>query len=387
MFFKEKEIFFFSPTYWNCLFQRHQAIAKELASRGYKIYFINPLYTNGYKIDINSNFFDNIDLINIRIPFKSSNYICINYLSMIFVCKLLFDSRILTKSKKTSRILWFAEPSYAQLLLIPKMKNFINFFNANIIYDCCDNHGSFPRQNPQAWKWYENLLMDNVDLLIVSNKKLLEKLQIQNRRRNIKLLCLLLPNASYTKLSSQVYIKRNSPSKSNKFYLLSSGAHYEWCNFDFLYKLTEIPEVVLILAGEGRGRKFKELIFKKNVIFYRKLSIQELYALAGWCDIGLIPFLDLNLTKYVDPIKAYDYKACGLYVWAIGPIELKDHPMVDFYSSDLSNISSEWLLVKERYMEYLSKIKNFDKFLDINNLVPTWNDRVNQLLSILQSLV
>jgi len=106
---------------------------------------------------------------------------------------------------------------------------------------------------------------------------------------------------------------------------------------DWLKMLCQLENVELHIAGSGRGKEFEALCRQPNVVFHGQLQQTQLARLLNSCDIGLIPFRDIELIKGVDPIKAYEYAACGLQVWS-PPIEaLRCNPVIGRLIADIDS--------------------------------------------------
>jgi tetratricopeptide (TPR) repeat protein len=69
-----------------------------------------------------------------------------------------------------------------------------------------------------------------------------------------------------------------------------------------------------------------ELIQAANIRYLGKRNVSELAAYGHYADIGFIHFLENELTRAVNPVKAYEYLACGLPVISTPMPELDDFP-------------------------------------------------------------
>ncbi len=349
----KKNILFISPVKYDALKQRHQGITIELAKRGYFVYYINPLCSNGFSCKINKNS-TNLKIIDIKIPFKATSYPFLQNILVTIAFKLLKKKLHLNENKI---ILWIADPSWAKIA---------EYKWAKIIYDCCDLHGNFPNQISKIWQYYEQKIATVANLITISHPYLKEHFTLEQKKKS-----LLVPNATFFK-KLQIPILNNEIINNNKIKLLSSGAHYEWVDIDWLKMLTTIDNVELHIAGTGRGKYFKELIAIKNVIFHGKLNSTKLFELMKDCQIGLIPFKDIELIKGVDPIKAYDYASAGLDIWAPDIEALHPNKMINFFIKDINDAKMSIKTFKRRE----KKLSNI--------IVPSWSDRVEFLLQYLQ---
>lgn len=340
------DILFVSPVKYDGLYQRHQGLAVQMVKRGHRVFFVNPFTSNGASISVNKQ--SGLTIISGALPFKSSRYPRLQKYSVCLALFLLIKKlHLITKNT----VLWLAEPAYAELT---------NFKWAKIIYDCCDLHGAFPGQNKEIWKCYEDMILSNADKLVVSHPYLRERLDEKNVKK-----CVLLPNA--TSLKS---IERNCKNyDSSKIRLISSGAHYEWIDIEWLKMLASHERVELNIAGTGRGSAFEELLKMKNVIYHGKLNQDKLLDLMLHCDVGLVPFKDIELIKAVDPIKVYDYAACGLKIWAPDISALYCNKYITSFIKNTDDIEKAILKAFSQSQKPTGLI------------VPTWDHRAKSIMN------
>lgn len=287
------DILFISPVRYDDLHQRHQSLAEQMVKRGHHVIYVDPFYANGARLFIKNQF--GLSVVSGLIPFKSSSYPDMQKVSVRLALFLLIKKLHLVKK---NTVLWLADPAYAELT---------NFKWAKIIYDCCDLHGAFPGQKKEIWEAYENQIAERADKLVVSHPYLREHLGDKFKEK-----CVLLPNATSMRAIERQFKTFYFP----KYKLLSSGAHYGWIDIDWLKMLAKHKRIELNIAGPGRGKAFEELIGMENVVYHGILNQEQLFELTHKCDVGLIPFKNIDLIKAVDPIKAYDYAACELRIWA-----------------------------------------------------------------------
>ena len=349
-----KSILFFSPVRFDALKQRHQGLAIELAKHNFKVYFVNPISSNGFSCEIIENpekpfeIPNNLKILNIKVPFKAVSFPIIQNFSIELAYRLL-KKKLHIDSEKS--FLWIAEPSCASLT---KHKW------AKIIYDCCDLHGDFPNQKKLLWQNYELEVAEKADLITISHPNIKEHFS-----NNIKKKALLVSNATFFKTQK---IKRKLV--DGKIKLLSSGAHYEWVDIEWLKMLANLENVELHIAGRGRGKEFEQLITLKNVFFHGELDQEQLSNLMTKCQIGLIPFKNISLIKGVDPIKAYDYAAYGLKIWAPEIEYLHSNKYITDFIGDLQSASG-------------AINQTFEKDI-IERKIPTWKDRIISILPYLE---
>ena len=344
-----KNIIFVSPVNFDSLKQRHQGLALELAKNNFLIFFVNPLHSNGFSCKIREKN-NNLKIIDLKIPFKAASYPLIQNIAAKIALKLIKKKLHIITS---DCILWLAEPSLAKFTEDKWLK---------IIYDCCDLHGNFPNQRLKTWQNYEEMIASNSDIITISHP-FIKKHFIKSLHNK----CILMPNATFFARDTN----RKNIYNTNKIKVLSSGAHYEWVDIDWLEMLTRLENIELHIAGKGRGKAFNELLKKKNVIFHGELSINQLSQLMLECLVGLIPFKNIELINGVDPIKAYDYRAAGLQIWAPDIESLHSNKYINYFIKDA-----------EQAKNALEKMKNIRFNKDLES-IPTWSERVKLILPYL----
>ncbi len=139
-------------------------------------------------------------------------------------------------------------------------------------------------------------------------------------------------------------------------------------------------EVHFLLIGPVTHRPLKpvlrELQEKDNLTYLGLKNYEELPGYLKWSDIGLIPFYVNKLTEAVNPIKYYEYLACGLPV--IAPpmrdlVEMKG-PISIYHSSD----QFLDLLDSSLQVDQVEK-KHYVKFASEH----TWDKRYRDIVKII----
>jgi hypothetical protein len=124
---------------------------------------------------------------------------------------------------------------------------------------------------------------------------------------------------------------------------------------------------------------FKKKIVAENVHYLGEKLVEELPAYGRFADVALIPFFDNEMTQTINPVKAYEYLACGLTVLSRPMPELEGFPGVQFIhtAAEASDALDAFLLkniltlAKEK-----ATMKTFIK-------EQTWQNRASKLLQIL----
>ncbi|MBI3038891.1 hypothetical protein HYY75_07575 [bacterium] len=345
-----RRMLFVSPVPFDGLRQRHQAISEGLAREGIQIIFLDPIISPGFDIEtclINPMF----QVVRVKLPFRATSFPFLQSIA-VNLASIILEKKKLLKPQNDG--LWISEPSLSAIANKKWQK---------IVYDRCDKHGSFPNQSKKPFEIYENLLFKKASITIASSMPLLQEALSRGAKRGF-----LIPNAADSK-----WIKAPSPDQFPPFppiKAISSGAHYEWIDWDWMFELLENRQIELHLVGTGRGKAFKALSNHPKVFFHGKVSHNNLLPIIDACHVGLVPFAKSPLTEAVDPIKVYEYAARGLDVWGTDLISFHSNPFVSRVIKN-GNDASEAL-------DYT--YKRFSRKRRIHFEVPSWEDRIRAIL-------
>jgi hypothetical protein len=354
------KILFAAPAPYFALHQRHQAFAELLAEKGFSVFYLNPVKSNGFSLQI-SRAQKSLRLIELKLPFRAANRPWAQKITT-WLAKILLQRKL--KLDFSKMLLWIAEPSFADLT----KENFEAVF-----YDRCDLHGSFPGQSKEAWQHYERILFEKADLIGVSHENLLADMTKKQSSKSV-----IVGNACNSNIEPastiQQRIEKLNLQPGVRIEALSSGAHNEWIDSDWLRMISQHPQIRLHIAGTGRGKGFKTLIDSETVVYHGQLTQQQLFELQKKCDIGLLPFKNIELASAVDPIKAYEYAAAGLMIYSSPVKAFESNPMIDRFIANEEELS--------RSLHLLAN----DLAAKTDVSVPRWSDRLETILDRLTRL-
>jgi len=342
-------ILFVAPAVYSGLTQRHQALAVGLSRQGFQVDYIDPIKAPGFDLSLR-DISPTLRVFSLSVPFRFSRSPSLQRISNRFALTILAKNRFLDASHT---LLWIADPATA---------SFSRLKWSFQVYDRCDRHGCFPGQNPRVWASYEKAIYDESDLIFASSPALFTDIR-RSRRAN----CFLIPNAVN---ASWISSTRDDKPEFPPLKIVSSGAHYEWIDFDWLEQLCRDPRVEMNVAGTGRGKRFKHFTANRNVKFHGFLSSEPLMKLLDACHVGIVPFKAELLTSAVDPIKVYEYAARGLAIWGTDVAGLREHPFVDRAASRPGELIDSAFNGSWRGMRVRTRRES----------IPTWDDRVEDIM-------
>lgn len=291
---------------WSGLRQRHQALASGLADDGWDVTYLDPLQSGGWgasRRDLGCR----LRTLSIRVPFRAAGFPGLQAVAM----KLAMVHLAANGIRPAETRLWVGDPALSPLSRLP--------WNS-VVYDRCDRHGAFPGQRRHPWLVHERRLYRRADLVFASSPLLADE-AVEAGAKSVH----LVPNAVDAQWLFPPPPKRPA---GPPFRLVSAGAHYEWTDHAWLAALAGLPGIELHIAGPGRGDAWKDLLARPGITWHGVLDHAALRELLDQCHIGLIPFRDDPLTAGVDPVKAYEYAARGLAVWAPHIEALRRHPLI-----------------------------------------------------------
>ncbi len=175
-----------------------------------------------------------------------------------------------------------------------------------------DAYSSFSKYTKAAAK-AESYLAQNVDCVIYTAKHLLNYV-LQLKPKNV----LHVPNG----VNFAHFANRNGTMPSDLKTIpgpiaVYVGAMEEWFDFELINKAAlALPEVSFVLIGPDHLAK-RRLSKYPNLHILGKKGYSDLPNYLAHCDVGLIPFDVLNhgnLVHGINPLKLYEYLACGIPV-------------------------------------------------------------------------
>lgn len=311
---------------WNWMFQRPQQLLGRLSSAGQTV-----LYE---------------DLGNFSTPkvfsLSPSLFLCQGYSSLDI-------------PHPKPLILWLTVPSHI---------NSIQNYNPDlVIYDAVDE----PKEEFASWAPYYPSIIEKSDLIFCSSQSIYEYFVTKHPN------AYLVPNGvDYVHFSpSPPYRPTDLP--SGKPIVGYSGAIAPWVDWELLkLVIQQNPGVNFVFLGALFQLYQFPLKKYKNVFYLGLKTYQELPAYLHHFDLGLIPFLQTEMTKGCNPIKLYEYYAAGIRVLGTPLPELLCVPKI--------NLESNPLLFSMRLQKLLEE-KDFCQaermaYAQAND----WSERIGQML-------
>jgi len=199
--------------------------------------------------------------------------------------------------KDENTILVIGKPSLLALKLCKELAWRKKYF------DAMDNYPAFFKgYSSHSMNSIEKKVASSVDTIICTSHPLIEKFSNHN---NVEL-CL---NACTDDFVKGRHDKNLIAGHSITFGYVGTIAN--WFDWAWVIELAELnPTSAIRIIGPLKTLKPRYL--PHNISIEKPVSHDEVPSLLSEIDIGLIPFRVNDITKYVDPIKFYEYAASGI---------------------------------------------------------------------------
>ncbi|MGB9794082.1 glycosyltransferase [Caldisericum exile] len=366
-----KDVLFLSSNRYGDFPSRKTRFSKYLSENGFRVVYVDSPHT--YLAYLKKDF----KVEKIRLEKVSENFYVLRTFPILPFFKKypLFNKldeeiyfRIITS--------YLNEISFKPNLVftyIPFFPQALKRFGAKVIYDCVDDHASFGGLiNPQFVNELERRTVKISDVVITTGNSLLKEKLTAFGKAPIQ-----IPNGvDYALFSKWLEIKDVLKIKKQIVYV---GAISSWFDLELIKFLSEhLSDFEILLIG-FTSVDISALLTGKNIKFLGKLT-QESFAPILWeSSVAIIPFKLNDLTKKIDPLKAYEYLASGL-------------PVV---STPVGNVSSLPIYVAQTKEEFLRKVELAISEDSIEKRVKraiyakefSWENRNRQILDIVEELI
>ncbi len=258
---------------------------------------------------------------------------------------------------------------------VTQMIEIANSFGWKTIYDVIDDWEEFSHCGQAEWydKKVEKRVANIVDVNIATAHVLKEKIQKD----------ILLPKPYYI-ITNGVDAERMKKAKRLPEYDFTKGTlqigyfgHLTdaWFDWELIKQLAKNHmDWTFHMIGYGAPEKLR---VPNNVILYGKKLPEELPKYAAYWDVAIIPFINNELTKGVNPIKVFEYLQLRLPVVASNMPEIAEYPYVSiaigYEEFEAAILSSAKTVMEEEKVQL---------FIESN----TWRKKCEELLSCIKNI-
>ncbi len=361
------DILFFSIIDWNFRTQRPQHIARRLARKGYRIFYIKTTLKADKNISykkIEENIYE------ITLPYSKSTTIYNEDLKEGFQILKSGLEELFSKFSIKESVAFVQFPTWFRAVEFLK-----DNYWTKIVFDVLDEFSGFSNVH-QDVEILEKKLIELADAITTTSEHLMRKIKSTKSNANIHLIRNATEYESFSNLPQNDLLK-NLKKPIIGYY----GAIAEWFDSEAIYKAAiQHPEWNFVLIGHTFGSDISKLKKLKNVYLLGEKPYEDLPKYLYWFDVCLIPFKESELIKSTNPVKLYEYFSAG-------------KPVVSFYMPELEPCKN-LLYIAENRDDFVKKIeealaeqdelkrqgrKDFARRND-------WNERVEKLEEVIQSV-
>ncbi len=328
---RRRPVICFAAIDWDFLFQRPHQLMMRLASRGHPVYFRESGQLPGTKLK--------------------------NVLPNLWVCR---DFNQIPKQDLENALYFVYLPVWASQIE-PSEKKFI-------IYDCVDDFPEFSLTEDQMFKL--------ADLVICSSGRLMIKHFDKHSRM------LFIPNGAdintFRPKTDSGSVPDLPGGDSEAVVGFAGAMYHEWVDIDLIYHIARSrPQWKVVVIGHTYTWDFTEA--PPNLIHIERQPVEKLAKYLHAFDVGLIPFLNNQISQYSDPIKLYEYMASGLPVVSSSLPFVRNlrPPLIYSYNNKEECLEAiEQALADDRTDRTGNVVKRLE-FANCN----TWDDRVEAIMA------
>lgn len=283
--------------------------------------------------------------------------------------KIYFFEKFFRNIEEKCLLVEFPHPYVTQIIEIA------NSFGWKTVYDVIDDWEEFSKCGQAGWyrKEVERRVANIVDINVATAYSLRDKIKQG-----------IVEDKPYYVITNGVDPTRMVKSKKIRKYNFSKGkvqigyfGHLTdaWFDWDMLKSIAKRNmEWTFHIIGYGAP---KDLDVPENIILYGRKSPEELPKFAAYWDVAIIPFINNELTRGVNPIKVFEYLQLRLPVIASEMPEIIDYPYVTLA---VGSKEFEKAIIKSIGINMdESKIQ---KFIEKN----TWENKCCELLNCIENI-
>lgn len=387
--FKEYSFVILGNSRFGGYYHREQAIARELATRGYQVVFIEEMPSLAaelrrqfrvrfFKHAIDEQSEDKKKLNNLKVlrPPVIPTLFRSSYTPIIdrWIFKVWFNRKFAGYSWNKSII----------MIMFPYLWN--GFLNRDTVpaklihYDIYDALEMSCRNRKALERTRKGELKLQPDIGLVSMSAHTMASDIEKLFPNTP--NIFLPNATSDEFIYEIKSQKSTKANTRKVIGYIGGLDPRWADRELiLYTIESFPNYDFSIRASVDRIYRRKLTSYPNVKLISFTNHIQLAILATTFDVGLIPFKQNKITRVVNPLKLYEYFAAGIPVVAMRTDELE-------YYRDMIYLSD----TREEFIRNVNRSlaeDNIQKHLERQQWVKmnTWKHRVDDYISMLENVL
>jgi GT2 family glycosyltransferase/glycosyltransferase involved in cell wall biosynthesis len=293
-----EDVFIWSVIDWHFRFQRPQHIARALAQKGHRVFYISNNFNDsaspGFHIE-SLGCEDRLFQVHLNLEGRPPIYFGMPTTAQVEAMRASLAGLLAWTCTRTSVSL-VQHPYWSPLVrAVP---------SARVIYDCMDHHGGFENNAPAVIEAESHLVQD-ADLVVVTSAWLEQEVAPRARATA------MVRNAGdfefFRTAPAQVFADPEGRRVIGYF-----GAIAEWFDVELVRRIALArPDCLVLLVGNDTAGAGDALADLPNVRLTGEVPYLQLpYWLHGF-DVCLLPFRVIPLTLATNPVKVYEYLAAG----------------------------------------------------------------------------
>jgi len=291
---------------WRYRYQRPQHLAVEMGRRRRRVFYVNPDFLAGnerrpYLIDESPA--DNVYSVHLRSPGAVDIHNGPPGRAQVDALTAGLES-LGTAVALRDPVLLLEAPFWQ-----PVVRGLPRSFLA---YDCMDLYRAFPNVAPSLAP-LERDLLELADLVVFSSSPLQARTSVARRSVVVRNGC-----------EFERFARARPVRTGDRPTVGYVGAIDRWFDADLLQHCAEArPNWDFVLVGSTAGLPRGAFRSQANLRFLGEVDYGEVAGLVAGFDVCVVPFLDNELTRCVNPVKVYEYLAAGKPVVATALPELE----------------------------------------------------------------
>ena len=302
------DILIFPVIDWHFRFQRPQHLAKQLAERGNRVFYLSTAFdtTDASGFQVLESPAPNVFLAKLCIPGRQP---------LIYQDLMSAEQRERLVAAVDELIVTGGLKNMIAVVDLPFWRPLVESIpGCLIVYDCMDYHGGFSTNSPLMIE-EEKRLLESADLVVTTSAGLSEI--VGQTAENV-----LIRNAGeieyFREAPSQLAYESERPVAG---YL---GAIADWFDIELVVSAANrFPNWDFVLVGSTDYCDVSRAKKLTNVKLIGEVPYKEAASWVHSFDIALIPFKLTELTLCTNPVKIYEYLAAGKPVVATALPEIK----------------------------------------------------------------
>ncbi len=364
-------ILYFASIDWTSLWQRPQQLLTRLASFDYyNIVYIQPFGLRNLQLSDIPRVINRFrSLVSGRhhsrenIEIKDLFFLPVvhSWSKLINIPSISYQLR---DFRHRNTIAWVTTPAQV-------MPNLISSLSCRgFIYEMMDDYSKIHIQKGKEIKKIEAWLIEHANLVIATSSALYEKAKNIKEDQNIAIVANGVDYDYFEKISTLA----KCDVKNTKIvgYI---GAIDEWIDFKTIEYVADVrKDLMFMFVGPVQVNRFPQ---KENIQYVGAVEYSKVPSYCNSFDVCLIPFKTGEFADAINPIKLYEYFACGKPVVAYEMRELKQYKDALYLAKDRKDFlnmiekalsENNWALSVNRKMiarrnDWSERVKTIDQLI------------------------